>query len=83
MARAMSIVRVVINHKKRFKSLSTIHAISQSRSGSFSAHESKEYVSKHFKYKALGSRIAIFSDSVSSKLRLRSHQFARSKQRKP
>ena len=47
----MSIVRVVINHKKRFKSLSTIHAIhaiSQSRSGSFSAHESKEYVSKHW-----------------------------------
>ena len=85
MARAvMSIVRVVINHKKWFKSLSIIHAISQSRSGSSSAHESKEYVSKHFlKYKTLGSRIAIFSDSGSSKLRLRSHQFARSKQRKP
>ena len=70
MTRAMSIVRVVINHKKWFKSLSTIHAISQSRSGSSSARESKEYVIKHFKYKALGSRIAIFSDSVSSKLRL-------------
>ena len=69
MARAMSIVRVVINHKQRFKSLSSIHAISQSRSGSFSARESKEDVSKHFR-EALGSRIAIFSDSVSSKLRL-------------
>ena len=78
----MSIVRVVINHKQRFKSLSSIHAISQSRSGNFSAREPKEDVSKHFK-EALGSRIAIFSDSVSSKLRLRSHQFARSKQRKP